>query len=56
MVSCAMTHLGKSIGSFAFVDNTNLYVSRQPNAEQMAMQMQQSVTNWEVYKEQWAAH
>jgi len=45
MVSCAMMHMAKSIGGFAFIDNTNLCVSGQPTAEQMATHMQQLVTN-----------
>jgi len=42
-----MMHMEKAIGGFAFIDDTNLCVSGQLTAVQMATHMQQSVTNWE---------
>jgi len=37
----------KSISGFAFVNDSNFCISRQPTVEQTATHMQQSVTNWE---------
>ncbi len=42
-----MMKMAKPLSGFAFVDVTDLCVSRQQTAEQMTLQMQQSVTNWE---------
>jgi len=47
LVICTMMHMVVSIGSFAFVNNTNLCVLGHHTAEKTAKHMQQLITHWE---------